>query len=88
MSDQALEAALRSGHLAGAYSDVFETEPLPADSTLWDTPRLLISAHSAGHSDGFSERTYRMFLENLKRQLGGAPLINLVQRSRTYKPGG
>lgn len=88
LSDAAMEAALRSGQLAGAYADVFETEPLPANSTLWDTPNLMISAHSAGHSDGFSERTYQMFLDNLQRQLSGAPLVNLVQRSRTYKAAG
>lgn len=44
----ALEKALRAGKLWGAALDVFETEPLPADSGLWDCPRLLITPHIAG----------------------------------------
>jgi len=38
-----LDAALRSGHLAGAGLDVFEREPLPADHPLWDAPGMLIT---------------------------------------------
>ena len=48
LDEAALLDALRSGRLAGAALDVFETEPLPADSPLWDEPRVLISPHAAG----------------------------------------
>ena len=48
LDEAALLDALRSDRLAGAALDVFETEPLPADSPLWDEPRVLISPHAAG----------------------------------------
>ena len=48
LDEAALLDALRSDRLAGAALDVFETEPLPADSPLWDEPRILISPHAAG----------------------------------------
>ena len=48
LDEAALLDAVRAGRLAGAALDVFETEPLPADSPLWDEPRILISPHAAG----------------------------------------
>ena len=48
LDTDALEKVLRAGKLWGAALDVFETEPLPADSGLWDCPRLLITPHIAG----------------------------------------
>ena len=44
----ALEAALRSGTISGAGIDVTDPEPLPAGSTLWDAPNLLLTPHAAG----------------------------------------
>jgi len=70
--------ALRSGRLGGAYLDVFEKEPLPAESPLWDLPGVLISAHCAGYSGGLHLRTQERFLENLHRWMQGAELQNEV----------
>ena len=44
-------AALRDGTLAGASLDVFQTEPLPADSPLWDLGNVVITPHVAAVSD-------------------------------------
>ena len=74
-----LLAALRSGHLAGALLDVFEHEPLPADSPLWGLPNVMITPHAAGHSDGNAGRVQQMFLGNLQRWLSGQPLLQLAQ---------
>jgi len=74
-----LLAALRSGHLAGALLDVFEHEPLPADSPLWGLPNVMITPHAAGHSDGNAGRVQQMFLDNLQRWLSGQPLLQLAQ---------
>jgi len=74
-----LVAALRSGHLAGALLDVFEHEPLPADSPLWTLPNVIVTPHAAGHSDGNAARVQQMFLDNLARWLAGQPLQQLAQ---------
>jgi phosphoglycerate dehydrogenase-like enzyme len=71
-------AALQSGHLAGAYLDVFEKEPLDPASPLWDMPNVLISPHTASHSLGQNEAIFDIFLDNLARFRGGQALRNDV----------
>ncbi|MBR2818578.1 MAG: D-2-hydroxyacid dehydrogenase [Reyranella sp.] len=73
-------AALQTGHLAGAYLDVFEHEPLDATSPLWDLPNVLVSPHTASHSLGQNEAILEIFLDNLARFRAGAPLRNDVGR--------
>jgi glyoxylate/hydroxypyruvate reductase len=74
----ALAEALRSGHLAGAAIDVTRQEPLPADSPLWDVPRLLISPHSATAPESFWTNLHELLRDNLRRYLAGEPLRNEV----------
>ncbi|HKA41846.1 MAG TPA: D-2-hydroxyacid dehydrogenase [Burkholderiales bacterium] len=74
-----LIAALESGHLAGAYLDVFETEPLPADSPLWSLPNVLVSPHNAGAAQGNDLRVLGVFLENFRRWRHGEPFVNEVK---------
>ncbi len=71
-------AALQSGHLAGAYLDVFEKEPLDPTSPLWDMPNVLISPHTASHSLGQNEAIFDIFLDNLARFRSGQALRNDV----------
>lgn len=71
-------AALKSGHLAGAYLDVFEREPLDPASPLWDMPNVLVSPHTASHSLGQNEAIFGIFLDNLARFRAGQPLRNDV----------
>lgn len=85
VTDQtALHAALVNGHLRGAVVDVFETEPLPAASPLWDTDRLLISPHCSSVYAGWEDASFEFFLENLERWLSGGPLKNVVDPVRGY----
>jgi phosphoglycerate dehydrogenase-like enzyme len=67
--------ALREGRLAGAFLDVYEKEPLPPDSPLWDMPNVIATPHSAGMSAGNEARVADMFLDNLARILEGRPLL-------------
>ena len=75
VDEQALLAALRSGTLAGAALDVFETEPLPASSGFWDEPNVIITPHAAG---GRPIGAAELIRENLDALLGGRPLRNVV----------
>jgi phosphoglycerate dehydrogenase-like enzyme len=82
-----LTGALRSGAIAGAALDVFETEPLPADSPLWSLPSVLVSPHMSGDYTGFEADMMRIFAGNLHRWLAGHPLRNVVDLDRGYVPG-
>jgi len=78
VEEPALIDALRRGALAGAYLDVFAHEPLPAESPLWDMPNVIVTPHTAGHSDGNEMRVAAIFLDNLRRWTEGQPLLNRV----------
>ena len=71
-------AALKSGHLAGAYLDVFEREPLDPASPLWDMPNVIVSPHTASHTLGQNEAIFDIFLDNLARWRAGGRLRNDV----------
>ena len=74
----ALVEAIESGHLAGAYLDVFEAEPLPAESPLWDLPNVLVSPHTADNIAGWERTFAAFFADNLDRWQAGQPLVNQV----------
>ena len=78
LDETALAEALAAGHLAGAGLDVFEVEPLPEDSPLWDRPDVIITPHSSGTTPGNQERAAEIFLDNLARYDRGEPLHNEV----------
>ncbi|MCB4822697.1 D-2-hydroxyacid dehydrogenase [Roseicella aerolata] len=80
VEEAALLAALREGHLAGAFLDVFTQEPLPADNPFWGLPNVIVSPHSAAASDGLPERVAAIFCDNLRRWARGEPLRNLARR--------
>lgn len=84
VDEPAMIEALRSGQLGGAALDVFATEPLPADSPLWDMPNVLVSPHSASTSDRENERIVELFCDNLRRFLANEPLRNQLDIERMY----
>jgi phosphoglycerate dehydrogenase-like enzyme len=84
IDEAALIAALTDGVIGGAGLDVFETEPLPAESPLWQLPNVIISPHVAGNTDQYSHRFTDLFLENLARYRAGEPLRNVVDLGRGY----
>jgi len=84
IDEAALIEALRDRKIAGAALDVFDQEPLPADSPLWDLENLLITPHTAGMAGNLWQRHYTLFSENLRRFLKGEPLLGLVDKQRGY----
>ena len=78
VDEGALVAALQSGHLGGAFLDVFAHEPLPHDSPLWTLPQVMVTPHAAGHSDGNEARVGLIFVDNLRCWTQGVPLRNTV----------
>ena len=73
----ALVEALHAGRVHAAL-DVFDTEPLPADSPLWDAPGLLISPHVGGTSSAMWPRAHRLVRDQLHRFAAGEPLWNVM----------
>ena len=84
VDEAALIAALRKGRLAGAGLDVFQQEPLPKDSLLWELPNVFMSSHIAGLFEEYDDRLVDLFTANLRRYLDGAPLKNAVDRAAGY----
>ena len=81
VNEQAMIKALKEKRLAGAGLDVFEVEPLPANSELWDMPNVIASAHNAGLLEKHTESTTALFCDNLKRYIAGEKLIKVIDKS-------
>ncbi|MGH9494382.1 MAG: NAD(P)-dependent oxidoreductase [Candidatus Sulfotelmatobacter sp.] len=84
VDEPALIEALRTGRIAGAGLDVFDHEPLPSDSLLWNVEKLLITPHTAGMTEKLWHRHYELFSENLQRYLAREPLQSVVDKHKGY----
>ena len=81
----ALVGKLRAGSLAGAILDVFDPEPLPAASPLWDTPNPIVTPHVSSDDDvSYAPLTLDPFFDNVRRHLAGRPLRNRVRPRLGY----
>lgn len=81
----ALGDLLRSDHLGGAILDVFDPEPLPADSPLWRIPNLLVTPHvSADDGVSYVQITLDLVFDNVRRYFAGEPLRNVVRADLGY----
>ncbi|MFD4198006.1 D-2-hydroxyacid dehydrogenase [Amycolatopsis thermoflava] len=81
-----LVEALRTGRIAGAALDVFDTEPLPVDSPLWTMRNVLVSPHMSGDFIGWRDTLVEVFADNFHRWQTGAPLRNVVDKQLGYVP--
>jgi phosphoglycerate dehydrogenase-like enzyme len=85
VDEGALVEALESGHLSGAALDVFEVEPLPEESPLWELPNVIVSPHATDMVPALiNERQTDLFCENLRRYLAEEPLINVLDKRLLY----
>lgn len=84
VDEAALVVALRERQIAAAALDVFETEPLPQESPLWDLPNLLYSPHIAGNVPAYPSMVQDLFIRNLARYVRGDKLQSVVNKRRGY----
>ena len=82
VNEAELLAALDGGHLAGATLDVFEQEPLAADSPLWDHPKVIVTPHISAVT--LAHSCADQIAENYRRMQAGQPLLNRVDPAREY----
>jgi len=78
VNEGALVDALEDGAIAGAALDVFEEEPLPEDSPLWDRRDVVLTPHVAGTTPHYWERAADILAENYRRLSDGEDLVNGV----------
>ena len=84
LDETALAAALAEGRIAGAALDVFEQEPLPAESPLWSMENVLVTPHMAGFRPDHWDAVVELFAENLRRYEAGRELLNIVNKKAGY----
>jgi len=84
IDETALLDALKHRRIAGAALDVFNEEPLPANSPFWSLDNLLITPHTAAVTARLWERHYRLIVDNMQRFLSREPLLNEVDKKRGY----
>ena len=82
INEEALAEALVKGELSGAVLDVFQDEPLPQESPLWNAPGLIATAHVAAKS--WPQDIARIFIENYRRFVAGEPLKYQVDFEKGY----
>lgn len=78
VDESALVEALRAGTVGAAYLDVFEREPLPAESPLWTMDEVLLTPHCSDNVDDWPLRFAAAFADNIDRWRAGAPLANVI----------
>jgi phosphoglycerate dehydrogenase-like enzyme len=86
IDEAALVRALQNKKIRGAALDVFEVEPLAADSPLWDMENVLISPHCTDHTANpdWMELSVQFFVQNFGRFQNGEMLENLVDKKAGY----
>jgi phosphoglycerate dehydrogenase-like enzyme len=84
VDERALAQALAERRIAGAAIDVFAQEPPAAGHPLFRLDNVIVSPHVSGFLPSYDDRCTDLFAENLRRHLAGAPLLNVVDRSRGY----
>jgi phosphoglycerate dehydrogenase-like enzyme len=85
VDEKTLVEALKSGQLSGAALDVFEEEPLPEGSPLWELSNVILSPHSTDNVPGLTnELQSELFRDNLRRYLDGEPLVNELDKKLLY----
>jgi phosphoglycerate dehydrogenase-like enzyme len=84
IDEAALIEALKAGKIGGAGLDVFEKEPLPKESPIWDLENVILTPHMSGANRGYLDKACALFADNLRRFVAGQPLLNVVNPQLGY----
>ncbi len=84
IDESAMIEALAQKRIAGAGLDVFEREPLPKESPLWDFEEVILTPHMAGGHRGYTDKACALFAENLRRFRSGLPMLNSFNPALGY----
>jgi len=84
IDERAMIEALEQKRIAGVGLDVFEREPLPKESPLWDFEEAILTPHMAGGHRGYTDKACALFAENLRRFRSGRALLNLFDPKLGY----
>jgi phosphoglycerate dehydrogenase-like enzyme len=84
IDEDALIEALKAGKIGGAGLDVFEKEPLPKESPIWDLENVILTPHMSGANRGYLDKACALFADNLRRFVAGQPLLNVVNPQLGY----
>jgi phosphoglycerate dehydrogenase-like enzyme len=84
IDEAALIEALKAGKIGGAGLDVFEKEPLPKESPIWDLENVILTPHMSGANRGYVDKACALFADNLRRFVAGQPLLNVVNPQLGY----
>jgi phosphoglycerate dehydrogenase-like enzyme len=84
VDEAALVRTLETGRLRGAALDVFEHEPLAADSPLWGRDDVILTPHVSGFHAEYWSTARQLFADNLRRFTDGRPLANVVDKKAGY----
>jgi phosphoglycerate dehydrogenase-like enzyme len=84
IDEAALVRTLETCRLRGAALDVFEQEPLAADSPLWRRDDVIVTPHVSGFHADYWPTARRLFAANLRRFINGEPLANMVDKQAGY----
>ena len=86
VDEAALIEALQASEIAAAGLDVFEQEPLPQTSPLWEMPNVIVSPHMSGDSAEAEAAMIQCLLDNVNRYIEGKPLNNVVDKALGFVP--
>jgi phosphoglycerate dehydrogenase-like enzyme len=84
IDEAGLIEALKAGKIGGAGLDVFEKEPLPKESPIWDIENVILTPHMSGANRGYLDKACALFADNIRRFVAGQPLLNVVDPRLGY----
>jgi len=84
VNEKDMITALQEGMIAGAGLDVFETEPLPESSPLWEMENVIITPHQAAISPYYLDRAIKLFTDNLTRYINDREMFNIIDKQKGY----